>query len=57
MLLAEAETKDSAGMSRDSIIIQFPQSHPFGKHEQALIANVQSSDWTNPQPSGCYNRV
>ncbi len=44
-------------MSGDSIIEEFPQAHPFDEHNQALIANVHPTDWTNPQPTGRYNMV
>ena len=41
----------------DSIIEEVPQARPFDKHNQALMANVHPTDWTNPQPSGRYNMV
>ncbi|MCH9032926.1 MAG: FAD-dependent oxidoreductase, partial [Planctomycetes bacterium] len=44
-------------MSGDSIIEEFPQARPFDEHNQALIANVHPTDWTNPEPSGRYNMV
>ncbi len=54
---AEAEAKDGVEMSGDSIIEEFPQAHPFDEHNQALIANVHPTDWTNPEPLGRYNMV
>lgn len=50
--MAEAETKDGAEMSGDSIIAEFPQTRPFDEHNQALIANIHPTDWTNPEPDG-----
>jgi hypothetical protein len=55
--VVEAETKDGVEMSGNSIIENFPQAHPFDQHNQALIANVHPTDWTNPEPTGRYNMV
>ncbi|MCH9033322.1 MAG: mercuric reductase [Planctomycetes bacterium] len=55
--LIEAEAKDGVEVSEESITREFPQARPFDKHNQALMANVHPTDWTNPQPSGRYNMV
>ncbi len=57
MPLAEAEAKDGADVSGDSIIEEFPQARPFDEHNRRLIANVHPMDWSNPEPSGRYNMV
>ena len=52
---AATQAKDDRAMN--SVLDKFPQIQPFDEHNQALIAKVHPTDWTNPEPTGRYNMV